>query len=154
MSVSTVYPQEYTNLLCYLSAGICIVFSCVTSIMCILISQKGLWNSVIFSLFWKVSTKIFKCTSKLKRRAYLSSCIKTSGSTQTQQDICSYNTTDMLSISVYFYIISVNTFQIRPKKTEFQKPFGLISIQTEVTHEKSRQLAQKNHKGDLLMYCG
>ena len=60
----------------------------------------------------------------------------------------------MLSISVYFYIIYVNTFQIRPKKTEFQKPFGLISIQTEVTQEKSRQLAQKNHKGDLLMYCG
>ena len=38
----------------------------------------------------------------------------------------SYKTTDMLFISMYCYIISVNTFQIRPKKTEFQKPFGLI----------------------------
>ena len=60
----------------------------------------------------------------------------------------------VLEQPMYCFIISVNTFQIRPKKTEFQKPFGLISIQTEVTHEKSRQLAQKNHKGDLLMYCG
>ena len=32
----------------------------------------------------------------------------------------------VLFISMFFYIISVNTFQIRPRKTEFQKPFGLL----------------------------
>ena len=44
---NTVYPQ-YTNLLCYLSAGICIVFFMRDLYV---ICQKGFWNSVIFSLF-------------------------------------------------------------------------------------------------------
>ena len=62
----------------------------------------------------------------------------------------------MLFVSIYWYIILVETFQKRPKKTEFQKPFALISIQTEVTHEKSRLLAQINDRGDLLnrVFCG
>ena len=48
-----------------------------------------------------------------------------------------YITTDMLFVSIYWYIILVETFQKRLKMTEFQKPFWLINIHTEVTHEKT-----------------
>ena len=41
-------------------------------------------------------------------------------------DLFSYKTTGVLFISMYFYIVSFNSFQIRPKKTEFPKSFGLI----------------------------
>ena len=43
----------------------------------------------------------------------------------------------MLFVSIYWYIILVETFQKRLKMTEFQKPFWPISVQTEVTHEKN-----------------